>query len=60
MEKAKLKNSLILRLSLGLLLILFLFGVSYVLITANAGRTYYQQTTQKLNAAVAKQMLLEV
>jgi len=60
MEKAKLKNSLIWRLSLGLLMMLFILGVSYVLITANAGRTYYQQTTQKLNAAVAKQMLLEV
>lgn len=54
------KNTLYWRLSFGLLALLLLLGVIYIVITANTARNYFQETTQKLNANVAGQMLLEV
>ena len=54
------KNTLYWRLSLGLLALLLLLGVTYIVITANTARNYFQETTQKLNSHVAEQMLLEV
>lgn len=60
MKNASFSHSLIWRLSLALMLLLILLGVSYVLITATSARKYYQETTQRLNANVAEHMLLEV
>lgn len=53
-------NKLYLRISGILLLVLLTIGVSYFLITAYASQRYFQETTQRLNAHVAEQMLLEV
>jgi hypothetical protein len=55
-----LKDSLFWKLSATFLLILILLGLSYVSITAYFSRKYYQETTQRLNADVAKHMLKEV
>ena len=55
-----LRNTLYWRLSLGLLALLLLLGVTYVVITAYTARNYFQETTQKLNSNVAQHMLLEV
>lgn len=54
------RNTLYWRLSLGLLALLLMLGLTYIVITANTARNYFQETTQKLNANVAEQMLLEV
>ncbi len=48
------------RLSGALLLILILLGIAYVSITTYSARKYYQETTQRLNADVAREMLKEV
>lgn len=56
----KLRNTLYWRLSLGLLALLLLLGITYIVITANTARNYFQETTQKLNANVAAKMLMEV
>ena len=60
MKNIKVQRSLVWRLSLALLGILILLGLSYVLITSYSARRYYQETTQRLNAHVAEHMLLEV
>ena len=54
------KNTLYWRLSLGLLALLLLLGVTYIVITANSARNYFQETTQRLHANVAGKMLMEV
>ncbi len=54
------RNSLFLRISASLLLLLVIIGLAYVLITAFAAREYYKETTQRLNATVAEHMLHEV
>lgn len=56
----KMLNRLYLRISGILLVILLTIGVAYFLITAYASQRYFQETTQRLNANVAEQMLLEV
>lgn len=48
------------RLSGALLLILTLVGIAYVSIATYSARKYYQETTQRLNANVAREMLKEV
>ncbi len=53
-------NRLYLRISGILLLVLLTIGAAYFLITAYASQRYFQETTQRLNAQVAEQMLLEV
>lgn len=53
-------NKLYLRISGILIAILLAVAVVYFLITAYAAERYFQETTQRLNAQVAKQMLLEV
>jgi signal transduction histidine kinase len=53
-------NKLYLRISGILLVVLLTIGVAYFLITAYASQRYFQETTQRLNAHVAEQMLLEV
>lgn len=60
MSKSSFRKSLLWRLSGALLLILVLLGVAYVSITTYSARKYYQETTQRLNAHVARQMLAEV
>ncbi len=60
MEKIELRKSLIWRLSLALLGIMIILGMSYVMITTYSARLFYQETTQKLNSHVAEHMLLEV
>ena len=60
MKNIKLQNSLVWRLSLALMGILVLLGLSYVMITSYSAHQYYQETTQRLNAHVAEHMLLEV
>jgi len=53
-------NRLYLRISGILLIVLLAVGVSYFLITAYASQRYFRETTQRLNAQVAKEMLHEV
>ena len=53
-------NRLYLRISGMLLLILLAIGIAYFFITTYAAQRYFQETTQRLNAHVAKEMLLEV
>lgn len=60
MKKSSFRKSLLWRLSGALLILLILLGVAYVSIATYSARKYYQETTQKLNAHVAEQMLLEV
>jgi signal transduction histidine kinase len=55
-----LRNSLFLKISAALLLVISLLGIAYVLITANAAAEYYKETTQRLNASVAEHLLHEV
>jgi len=43
-----------------LMAILLTIGIVYFMITAYAAERYFQETTQRLNAHVAKQMLVEV
>jgi signal transduction histidine kinase len=54
------KESLIWRISILFFLILVLLGVSYTVITIMMAKRYSDETTQKLNANVASQMLHEV
>lgn len=58
--KKSISRSLYWRISLSFLMILLILGLAYILITAFASRRYYQETTQRLNADVAKSMLKEV
>lgn len=60
MEKLRLRNSLLWRLSGAFLFLLLLLGLAYMIITTVAANRYFQETTQKLNANVASEMLLEV
>ncbi len=53
-------NKLYLRISGILMAILLAIGIAYFAITAYAAERYFQETTQRLNAHVAKQMLVEV
>ena len=53
-------NKLYLQISGLLLVILMAIGIAYFMITAYSAQRYFQETTQRLNAHVAKQMLLEV
>lgn len=57
---SKLRGSLFWRISGSLLLILIVLGVAYVSITAYSARKYFMETTQRLNASVAEEMLHEV
>lgn len=41
------------------LLLFLILGVAYIFITAVASKRYYEETTQRLNADVAKQLLAE-
>jgi signal transduction histidine kinase len=54
------RNTLYWRLSFGLLALLLLVAITYIVITANTARNYFQETTQRLNANVAGKMLMEV
>ncbi|HTJ50043.1 MAG TPA: hypothetical protein VL443_11350 [Cyclobacteriaceae bacterium] len=54
------KESLFWKISILFFLILILLGISYTLITISLAKRYSDETTQKLNANVAAQMLLEV
>jgi signal transduction histidine kinase len=60
MKKVKLKNTLLWRLSAAFLILLLLLGLAYVVITTISANRYFQETTQRLNADVASEMLLEV
>lgn len=60
MEKIGLRHSLLWRLSAVFLFLLLLLGLAYLVITTVAANRYFQETTQKLNANVASEMLLEV
>ncbi len=60
MERIKLRNSLLWRLSAAFLFLLLFLGLAYIIITTIAANRYFQETTQKLNAHVASEMLLEV
>jgi signal transduction histidine kinase len=54
------KNRLYLRISGILVAVLLVVGVAYFMITSYAAEKYFQETTQRLNAHVAEQMLVEV
>lgn len=56
----KVSESLFWKISILFFLILVLLGVSYTMITISMARRYVDETTQRLNANVASQMLLEV
>src|SRR5688572_28794399 len=56
----RVKESLFWRISILFFLILVLLGVIYTVITISMARRYSDETTQRLNADVAGQMLLEV
>ena len=56
----RIKESLFWKISLLFFLILLLLGVSYTMITITMAKRYSDETTQRLNANVAGQMLLEV
>lgn len=55
-----LKNSLFWRLSLTFLLLFLILGLAYIFITTVAAKRYFDETTQKLNADVAKQLVQEI
>lgn len=55
-----LTNKLYLRISGIFIAILMVVGVVYFMITTYASDRYFQETTQRLNAHVAEQMLVEV
>lgn len=59
-SKKMILNRLYLRISGILLVVLLIISVAYFLITAYASQRYFQETTQRLNAHVAEQMLIEV
>jgi signal transduction histidine kinase len=54
------KESLFWRISILFFMILMLFGISYIMITISMAKRYSDETTQRLNASVAANMLLEV
>ena len=56
----RIRQSLFWRISILFFLILVLLCVSYTIITISIAKRYSDETTQKLNANVASQMLLEV
>jgi len=56
----KIRESLYWKISGLFLLILVLIGVAYVVTTISVTRKYFDEATQRLNARVAEQMLLEV
>ena len=56
----RIRESLFWKISILFFLILVLLGVSYILVTISMAKRYSDETTQKLNAHVASQMLLEV
>jgi signal transduction histidine kinase len=56
----RLKDSLFWKISTIFFLLLILVGIGYTVITIKMAKTYSDETTQKLNANVASQMLLEV
>ncbi len=60
MKNSSFRKNLFWRLSGALLLLLIILGVAYVSITTYYSRKYYQETTQRLNAHVAREMLTEV
>lgn len=60
MRFSSLRSSLFWRISAAFLLILVLLGLAYVSITAYSARKYFQETTQRLHASVAEEMLKEV
>ncbi|MEN9640078.1 MAG: hypothetical protein RLZZ262_1947 [Bacteroidota bacterium] len=53
-------NSIQFRLTLTLLVLLLLVGLSYMAITAFAARNYFLETTQRVNAHVAEHLIHEV
>ena len=53
------RNSLYLRLSLSFTLILLIVGLAYIIIVTLASNKHFQETTQRLNADVAKYLLEE-
>ena len=60
MGKLGLRHTLLWRLSASFLFLLLLLGLAYIVITSIAANRYFQETTQKLNAHVASEMLFEV
>lgn len=60
MEKFGFRHTLLWRLSASFLFLLLLLGLAYIIITTIAANRYFEETTQKLNAHVASEMLLEV
>ena len=56
----RVKESLFWRISILFFLILVLLGVCYTIITISIAKRYSDETTQRLNANVASEMLLEV
>lgn len=60
MKSSSLRSSLFWRISGAFLVILILLGLAYVSITAYSARRYFQETTQRLHANVASEMLNEV
>lgn len=55
--KAPFAKSLFWRISLVFMLLLLTVGILYIVITAYTARLYFQETNQRLNAGVAKQIL---
>ena len=53
-------KSLYWRISASFLFILVILGMVYILITATAAKRHFNEVTQRLNASVAENMLLEV
>lgn len=60
MNFSNLKRSLFWKISAVFLLILVVLGLAYISITAYSARKYFEETTQRLNAHVAEEMLKEV
>lgn len=60
MEKEKaLSNKLIIKLGITLLLLIILMGVSYITATIYISNKYFEETSQKLNANLAKHLIEE-
>lgn len=60
MNLSSLRNSLFWRLSATFFVLLLLVGIAYTYIVTIASNRYYHETTQKLNADVAKHLLHEI
>jgi signal transduction histidine kinase len=54
------KNSFFIRLSLIFVIVLLLLGLTYSYFVAITAKNYFEETTQRLNANVAKSLLMEV